>query len=432
MNIFRILEAVHLGGGLTARGRRLADTHVIRSGLVASCVGADPDSQDAHIKQRVRHLVQIAVSLSGGVRDTVSSQSYIVYLMLVDYKPTHDPGQDTFKVEYLLGGAAVLGILLPQKYIITEMLWAFSIWLESVAILPQLFMLQRTGEAETITTHYLFALGAYRALYIPNWIYRWFLGNSLDGIAVIAGIVQTVLYSDFFYIYWTKYVSGKHAAPPEMLYWYASIPFANAFLLAECSKARNSTFPSKRSASTALERIRCPHRLLQIGATKLLHHRRAHLRPVIHESSCASLRWTCLVAKHEDGSITGNFCTHVEGLQLESVDVAPFDCVGPQAMFAACAPKENPLPKYRARRWSDRDCRVFSCLSSRHDLDALPFPALESAKLTTSPSGTPTRPAKSHVTVTTCPASCLTSTSSSHHRDDHHITALAIRSSLAG
>lgn len=54
----------------------------------------------------------------------------------------------------------------------TETTWAFSIYLEAVAILPQLFMLQRTGEAETITTHYLFALGAYRALYIPNWIYR--------------------------------------------------------------------------------------------------------------------------------------------------------------------------------------------------------------------------------------------------------------------
>lgn len=37
---------------------------------------------------------------------------------------------------------------------------------------PQLFMLQRTGEAEMITTHYIAALGIYRALYIPNWIYR--------------------------------------------------------------------------------------------------------------------------------------------------------------------------------------------------------------------------------------------------------------------
>ena len=36
-----------------------------------------------------------------------------------------------------------------------------------------MFLLQRTGEAETITTHYIFALGAYRALYILNWIYRY-------------------------------------------------------------------------------------------------------------------------------------------------------------------------------------------------------------------------------------------------------------------
>lgn len=92
-------------------------------------------------------------------------------------------------------------------------MWAFSIWLESVAILPQLFMLQRTGEAETITTHYLFALGAYRALYIPNWIYRYFfeVPRFYDPIAVIAGIVQTILYSDFFYIYYTKSVCQQYA-----------------------------------------------------------------------------------------------------------------------------------------------------------------------------------------------------------------------------
>ncbi|CAD0093792.1 unnamed protein product [Aureobasidium vineae] len=90
------------------------------------------------------------------------------------------------------------------------MLWAFSIWLEAVAILPQLFMLQRTGEAETITTHYLFALGAYRALYIPNWIYRWITESHFEPISVIAGLVQTILYSDFFYIYYTKYAVITH------------------------------------------------------------------------------------------------------------------------------------------------------------------------------------------------------------------------------
>jgi ER lumen protein retaining receptor len=40
--------------------------------------------------------------------------------MLNDYKPTHDPNQDTFKVEYLVGGAAVIGILFPYKYTMAE------------------------------------------------------------------------------------------------------------------------------------------------------------------------------------------------------------------------------------------------------------------------------------------------------------------------
>lgn len=126
--------------------------------------------------------------------------------MLNDYKPTHDPNLDTFKVGYLLGGSAVLAVLFPYKYTPSEILWSFSIWLESVAILPQLFLLQRTGEAETITTHYLFALGVYRALYIPNWIYRYLteVPRFWDPIAIVAGIVQTVLYSDFFWVYYTK------------------------------------------------------------------------------------------------------------------------------------------------------------------------------------------------------------------------------------
>lgn len=40
--------------------------------------------------------------------------------MLNDYKPTHDPNIDTFKVQYLLGGSAVLAILLPYRYEFTE------------------------------------------------------------------------------------------------------------------------------------------------------------------------------------------------------------------------------------------------------------------------------------------------------------------------
>lgn len=86
-------------------------------------------------------------------------------------------------------------------------MWTFSIYLEAVAILPQLFMVSKTGEAESITSHYLFALGAYRALYILNWFYRYYTEGFYDVIAIIAGVVQTILYCDFFYLYITK---GKY------------------------------------------------------------------------------------------------------------------------------------------------------------------------------------------------------------------------------
>lgn len=83
-------------------------------------------------------------------------------------------------------------------------MWTFSIYLESVAILPQLFMVSKTGEAESITSHYLFALGSYRGLYILNWVYRYITEEHYDLIAIVAGVVQTVLYCDFFYLYITK------------------------------------------------------------------------------------------------------------------------------------------------------------------------------------------------------------------------------------
>ncbi|KAL4831790.1 hypothetical protein H8958_015952 [Nasalis larvatus] len=95
-----------------------------------------------------------------------------------------------------------------------QILWTFSIYLESVAILPQLFMVSKTGEAETITSHYLFALGVYRTLYLFNWIWRYHFEGFFDLIAIVAGLVQTVLYCDFFYLYITKVLKGKKLSLP--------------------------------------------------------------------------------------------------------------------------------------------------------------------------------------------------------------------------
>ncbi|KAI0295296.1 ER lumen protein retaining receptor [Russula brevipes] len=206
MNLFRLL------GDLSHLASIIVLLHKIQTSR--SCRGISFKTQALYVTvfvSRYLDLVQKWVSLYNFVMKIffIGSSVYILYLMKVRYRPTNDPSIDTFRVEYLLGPAFVLGVLFNYSYSITEIFWSFSIFLEAVAILPQLFILQRTGEAETITTHYLAALGAYRGLYIPNWIYRYYAEDVLDPISITAGLVQTGLYLDFFYVYFTRVLQGQ-------------------------------------------------------------------------------------------------------------------------------------------------------------------------------------------------------------------------------
>lgn len=85
-------------------------------------------------------------------------------------------------------------------------MWDFSIYLEPLAILPQLIVLQRYREVENLTGHYVFFLGAYRFLYILNWVYRAYHEPFYrhNYIVYACGILQTVLYLDFFYYYFQR------------------------------------------------------------------------------------------------------------------------------------------------------------------------------------------------------------------------------------
>ncbi|XP_014672890.1 PREDICTED: ER lumen protein-retaining receptor 2 [Priapulus caudatus] len=144
----------------------------------------------------------------------IASSYATIYLIYLKFKATYDRNHDTFRMEFLVLPVLVLAFVVNHDFTPLEILWTFSIYLESVAILPQLFMVSKTGQAETITSHYLFALGMYRALYIVNWVYRYYFEGFYDLIAIIAGVVQTVLYCDFFYLYVTKVLKGKQLTLP--------------------------------------------------------------------------------------------------------------------------------------------------------------------------------------------------------------------------
>ncbi|CAH9110965.1 unnamed protein product [Cuscuta europaea] len=117
-------------------------------------------------------------------------------------KQTYNKDQDTFRHYFLIPPCFLLALLVNPQFTVIEVLWTFSLYLEAIAILPQLILLQRSKNIDNLTGKYIFLLGTYRAFYIINWIYRFFLENhQVRWIPWISGIVQTALYADFFYYY---------------------------------------------------------------------------------------------------------------------------------------------------------------------------------------------------------------------------------------
>ncbi|XP_042478575.1 ER lumen protein-retaining receptor A [Macadamia integrifolia] len=129
-------------------------------------------------------------------------------------KRSYDKELDTFRHYFLVLACFILGLLVHEKFTFQEVLWAFSIYLEAVAILPQLVLLQRSGNVDNLTGQYVFFLGAYRGFYILNWIYRYFTELHFSRwLSAISGLVQTALYADFFYYY---FMSWKNSAKLQL------------------------------------------------------------------------------------------------------------------------------------------------------------------------------------------------------------------------
>lgn len=85
-------------------------------------------------------------------------------------------------------------------------MYDFSLILESVCVLPQLLLLRQTTVPTVIDSFYLLTLGSYRGLYILNWIWRELDVNDRkpNAVSIVFGVVQTALYVDFFWVYYSR------------------------------------------------------------------------------------------------------------------------------------------------------------------------------------------------------------------------------------
>lgn len=206
MNIFRLLGDI---------------SHMVSCGILLYSIEANRSINGISLKTNLLYLLVFVIRYVDllykffSIYNTfmklffIGTSAYTVYLMVKKYPQTIREDIDTFPIKLLVFPAALCSVIFTHAYTFREVTWSFSVWLEAVAIIPQMYMLRRTGSAENITVHYIFALGIYRALYIFNWLYRYFSEGKYDYVAILAGITQTVIYSDFFYVYYTKVMQGK-------------------------------------------------------------------------------------------------------------------------------------------------------------------------------------------------------------------------------
>ncbi|KAJ7555303.1 hypothetical protein O6H91_05G030900 [Diphasiastrum complanatum] len=201
MNIFRLAgDMTHLLSIIVL----LLKIHTIKS-----CAGISLKTQELYALVFVTRYLDIFTSYISFYNTIMkliflgSAFSIVWYMRFHKVvKQTYDKHQDTFRHYYLALGCLALALVINHKFTVREVLWTFSIYLEAVAILPQLVLLQRTKNVDNLTGNYVFLLGAYRGLYLLNWIVRYFTEKHYrQWITWISGIVQTALYADFFYYY---------------------------------------------------------------------------------------------------------------------------------------------------------------------------------------------------------------------------------------
>ncbi|MCJ1442904.1 MAG: hypothetical protein MMC23_003401 [Stictis urceolatum] len=141
----------------------------------------------------------------------ISSSLYIIFIMMRVFPRTRERekawkfGGACLGGSLLLAPFAMLIFMKKEEWSFWEFLRSFSLILESVCVLPQLLLLRQTSVPTVIDSFYLLTLGAYRALYIGNWIERGITEKGQpEAISVVFGVIQTLLYADFAWVYYTR------------------------------------------------------------------------------------------------------------------------------------------------------------------------------------------------------------------------------------
>ncbi|XP_004510249.1 ER lumen protein-retaining receptor-like [Cicer arietinum] len=147
----------------------------------------------------------------------------IIWLIRFKLKSSYIKEFDNMWLSFLVVPSAIMAVLIhpaTSHIWIARVIWAFTSYLETVSILPQLRYMQNAKMIETFTGYYVFALGLSRFFSLAYWIihtynsrgqYLFLFGHGYFWMlaSLFSEIVRSFILADFCYYYIKSFMQGQ-------------------------------------------------------------------------------------------------------------------------------------------------------------------------------------------------------------------------------
>merc|ERR1719408_103968 len=150
----------------------------------------------------------------------------LIHMIRNVYVSSYQETYDTMDVLRILPACVVLAVFIHgnlNNSFIFDTVWTLSMNLDTIALLPQLWMMSKLGEVDSMTSHFVFSLICSRACSLAFWWYGYKelarpRGPNLAGWQLLAAhVLQLMLSLDFLYYYVTARIRGRKMQLPTQI-----------------------------------------------------------------------------------------------------------------------------------------------------------------------------------------------------------------------
>merc|ERR1719359_2841220 len=107
----------------------------------------------------------------------------VLFAILKTYRTSYQRDLDVLKVKYLIPGCLLIALVLHPNFKqgqIKSLTWTSSFYIDTLALLPQVVMMQRgNGKVEAPIAHFVAATAFSRVNDLGFWCMRWQRGKAL-------------------------------------------------------------------------------------------------------------------------------------------------------------------------------------------------------------------------------------------------------------